>query len=355
MTEAIEDYLWDQSGTPDPEIEHLEVCLLPFRLQPSELAWNQKSASDRSRNDVSNWLSLGKRKWWSATLTVAALAIVGVSLSLHARFHWRPGEPWKVSALSGSPQLDDSHIRNDAGLSVGQVLVTDAEASARIRVASLGVLDVEPNSRVRLVTTNAKRHRIALDYGTISAHMWAPPFSLAIDTPSAALFDLGCAFTLHVEQNGRGIVNVTSGWVEFATASRTVVVPAGAEAITRPELGPGTPYFSDASPAFKTVVAEFDSHADDDSIRAAALQSIIDGAGARDALTLLSLLNQVSRPQRALVLDRLATFVPIPTSYTREDVLDLQEDALDAYWDALHDALHLGNPKSWIKNWKDAR
>jgi hypothetical protein len=350
MTELSEDYLWDKSGRPDPEIEHLEICLSSFRLQPSEFAWNQKTVSDRSRNDASNWPSLGKRIWLPAVLTAAVLAVVTASLTVYARFHWRPGEPWNVNALSGSPQLDGSHIGNHADLSVGQILVTDANASARIRVANLGVVDVEPNSRVRLITTNGKRHRIALDFGTISAHMWAPPFSLAIDTPSATLFDLGCAFTLHVEQNGRGMVNVTSGWVEFQTASRNVVVPAGAEAITRPELGPGTPYFSNAAPAFKAAVAEFDSYPDDQSIRATALQFIVEGARARDALTLLSLLNQVSRPQRALVLDRLASFVPIPATYTREDVLDLQEDALGAYWDALR----LGNPKSWIMNWKDA-
>jgi hypothetical protein len=349
MTEPIEDYLWDKSATPDPEVEHLERLLSTLRLQASEPAWNLEFASNQSPENASSWLSRIKRMWLPAAVTVSLVAMI-LSLSLRARFNWHPGESWRVSALSGSPRLDNLHMAHNADLAVGQILSTDANASARLHAANLGVVDLMPNSRLRLITTNARRHRIALDYGTISVHMWAPPFSLAVDTPSAVLFDLGCAFTLHIEPNGHGVVHVTSGWVEFEGESRKVIIPAGVEAITRPELGPGTPYFSDAAPAFKSKVADFDSHGRDGSIRAEVLQSIIAGARVRDAITLLSLLDQVSRPQRSLILDRLATLVPIPSSYTREDLLDLQEDALDAYWDALQ----LGSPKRWITNWKDA-
>jgi hypothetical protein len=296
------------------------------------------------------WVVLIKQRWLPAGLVFTVLAVTAIVLSVRARFEWRLGEPWKVTVLDGAPHLAGSPMSNRADFVVGQVLTTDGDSRARIRVADLGVVDVGPNSYVRLIATSAKPHRIALDYGTISAHMWAPPFSLAVDTPSAALFDLGCAFTLHVEQNGHGTVYVISGWVEFQTDSRSVIVPAGAEAMTQPELGPGTPYFSDAPPALKAAVAEFDSHPDDDSVRAAALRTILANARSRDALSLLSLMNQLPRPQRAMVLDRLALFVPIPSGYTRDDVLGLNEDAMDAYWKALH----LGDPKSWIMHWKDA-
>jgi len=82
---------------------------------------------------------------------------------------------------------------------VGATLSTDNHSRARVRIASLGVLDVEPDSRLRLLASGEKHHRIALDYGTVSAHMWAPPFSLVVATPSAEVTDLRCAFTLHVE------------------------------------------------------------------------------------------------------------------------------------------------------------
>jgi ferric-dicitrate binding protein FerR (iron transport regulator) len=342
MTEPIQDYLWDKSGTPDQQIERLESLLAQFRSDPQP-AWIHEPLPGRAeRRPV-------KRLWLPAVSALTALVLVTVALAIRTRFEWRPGDPWKVVALSGSPQIAGSLVKARAHFSVGQVLVTDATSRARIRVASLGVVDVEPGSRVRLIATYARRHQIALDYGTISARMWAPPFSLAVDTPSASLFDLGCAFTLHVESGGYGRVQVTSGWVEFETPLRSVIIPAGAEAVTRPELGPGTPYFSDAAPAFKAAVSTFDSHPDNDGARAAALVSILADARPHDALTLLSLFNQLPPPQRAMVLDRLDEFVQIPDGSSREDVLNLRTDAMDAYWKALH----LGGPKSWLMNWKD--
>jgi ferric-dicitrate binding protein FerR (iron transport regulator) len=342
MTEPTQDYLWDKSGTPDQEIERLESLLAQFRSD-SQPVWIHESLTGRAeRRPV-------KRLWLSAVSALAALVLVSLALAIHARFEWRPGHPWKVVALNGTPQIGSFLVKDRAQFSVGEVLVTDAASRARIRVADLGVVDVEPGSRVRLIATHAKRHQIALDYGTISARMWAPPFSLAVDTPSASLFDLGCAFTLHVESGGYGTVQVTSGWVEFETRLRSVIIPAGAEAVTRPELGPGTPYFSDDTPTFKTAVSAFDNHPEDDGARAAAVASILANAHSHDALTLLSLLNQLPLPQRAMVLDRLAVFVPIPDGYSREDVLNLRTDAMDAYWKALH----LGSPKSWFMNWKD--
>jgi ferric-dicitrate binding protein FerR (iron transport regulator) len=342
MSEPTQNYLWDKSDTPDQEIERLESLLAQFRSDPPT-TWIHEPLPDRAeRRPV-------KRLWLSAVFALAALVLVSVALSIHARFEWRPGDPWKIVALNGTPQIGRSLVKNRAQFSVGQILVTDAASRARIRVADLGVVDVEPGSRVRLIATHAKRHQIALDYGTISARMWAPPFSLAVDTPSASLFDLGCAFTLHVESGGYGIVQVNSGWVEFETPLRSVIIPAGAEAVTRPELGPGTPYFSDATPTFKTAVSAFDSHPEDDGARAAALASVLANARSQDALTLLSLLNQLPLPQRAMVFDRLVVFVPIPDGYSREDVLNRRTDAMDAYWKALH----LGSPKSWLMNWKD--
>ena len=344
MTEPTGDYLWDKSGAPDPEIERLESLLAQFRSESHQPAWIHVPSPVRIEK------SPVKRLCLSAAFALVALALVTVALAIRARFEWRPGEPWKVIALNGSPQIAGSLVRDHAHFSVGQTLVTDAASRARIRVAGLGVVDVEPGSRLRLVATHAKRHQIALDYGTIAARMWAPPFSLTVDTPSASLFDLGCAFVLHIESGGYGTVQVTSGWVEFETPSRSVIIPAGAGAVTRPELGPGTPYFSDATPAFKTAVSAFDSHPKDDSVRVRALASVLANARSHDALTLLSLLNRLPLSQRAVVLDRLAVFVPIPDGYSHEDVLNLHTDAMDAYWKALH----LGSPKSWLMKWKDA-
>jgi hypothetical protein len=348
MNEPMKDYLWDRSGEPDPDIDRLESLLVQFRLQSTELRWDRLPELNEGERRPAPSRSVVRRMSLPASIVFAAVALVAFALTVRARFDWRPGEAWRVVALSGSPRIAGS-IAKDARLPVGGTLVTDEASRARLRVAGVGVIDVEPNSRLRLVATDTKRHRLALDYGTLEAHMWAPPFTLGVETPSAALFDLGCAFTLHIEPNGYGTVTVTSGWVDFKTPSKSTLVPAGAEAATRPGLGPGTAYFSDAAPEFKSAIAAFDSNQEESVVRAQALDTILATARARDAFTLVSLLKQIPREQRVPVADRLAVFVPIPAGYTREDIIDLRMDAMNEYWNQLH----LSSPKSWIMNWKD--
>ena len=346
MTEAVNTYLWDKSGTATPEIERLESMLSGFRYQPQPLAWDRLSAMDAPRPRFSGWR-------WQLAVAAAAVVLIAVALSIRSRFEWRPGEPWRVAAVSGSPRISDVVFSGTARLPVGQILETDATSRARLHVASLGVIDVEPGTRLRLTATTAKRHTVALDYGTISARMWAPPFSLDIETESAAVFDLGCAFTVHAEPGGYGTVHVTSGWIEFEDAARSILVPAGGEAVTRPGLGPGTPYFTDAPLELRMAIAQYDSHAGDLNARAAALDRILSSARLRDAFTLLNLFHEVTPEQRPRVLDRMAAFVPIPTGYTRDDLLSMRQDAVAAYWNAVHVALHLDNPKSWVMKWRD--
>src|ERR1700728_2651059 len=143
MTESTQNYLWDKSGTPDQEIERLESLLAQFRSDPLP-PWIHKTLPGRAeRRPVI-------RQWLSAVFALAALVLVSVALLIRARFEWRPGDPWKVVALKGTPQIGSTLVKNRAHFSVGQILVTDAASRARIRVADLGVVDVERGSRVRL-------------------------------------------------------------------------------------------------------------------------------------------------------------------------------------------------------------
>ena len=338
MIEPTIEYLWNKAGAPDREVERLETLLGPYGIQPSQLMWQDAAVATRR----------APRPLWFALLTAAALIIVAVVI--RERFSWQPGEPWTVDLLAGRPQIAGVMVATRGKLAVGQAIETDSASRARIHVAKLGVIDIEPSSRIRLITTSEEHHRIRLERGTISAHMWAPPFSLAVDTPSAVLFDLGCAFVLHVEEDGHGIVSVSSGWVEFQTPSRNVIIPEGARAETIPEIGPGTPYLPDATAAFKAAVASFDINPNDEPARADAIRLVLANARPHDGLTLLNLLNEVTPQQREMIVDRLKQLVPLPSGYTQSEMVNLQTDALNSYWKALH----LGSPKSWTMKWKDA-
>jgi hypothetical protein len=338
----MDSYLWDRSGPPDPEVQELEKALAVFRYVPPPL--RQRAPSD----DLSP-IRFPRPSRLPFVLAAAAAILLAGFFAFRARLSWRADRPWKVAAVAGNPVAGAAGIHGSGELAVGQTLETDARSRAHLQIGNIGSITVGPESRVRLLATRTRHHRIALDYGSIEAKTWAPPFSFAVETPSSSLFDLGCAFTLRVDRNGYGVVHVDAGWVQFEYGDRTSIVPAGADAITRPKLGPGTAFFRDARPEFQDALASFDNSPEGSESQARSLDRLLASARPRDALTLLNLLRQTNRRDRERVLDVLDRLLPIPEGVSRQELLELQTAALDRYWSELG----LGNPKSWIMRWRD--
>ena len=223
-------------------------------------------------------------------------------------------------------------------------MVTDSVSQARIDVAAIGEVTVDPDSRVRLVATRDGHHQLALEHGTLHALITAPPGQFIVSTPSATATDLGCAYTLHVDEDGTGLLSVTAGWVALTLNGRESLVPAGASSRTHPTLGPGTPWYEDADEEFRDAVYELD-FSSDAVRRAAALRLVLARAEAGHAVTLWHLIRRVDAADRAAVVDALEDQVAMPPGVTRAAVLKLDAAALEEWWNALG----LGEASWWRK------
>jgi hypothetical protein len=348
------DYLWDPSGQPDPEIQKLEISLSRFRHNrptphfPADLFAERPPAWWRQLP-----LSLSTARLAAATLVILSIAS-GLWLSLAPWIPLATRDAWQVQLSDTSQQKASQHpegteagIAKSAWLRVGETLETGVDSSASIAVAQIGRLEVEPMTRLRLLQSATGRKRIALDRGTIHATIWAPPGQFVVDTPSAVAVDLGCMYTLHVDESGSGILHTTLGWVGFHRNGRESFIPAGAACPTHVQSGPGTPYFEDASEAFRSALSRLDSAATDSAARKAALGTVLHEARPRDALTLWHLLSRVTNLERAAVYDRFAALVPPPPGVTRDSILRLDRAALDSWWNTLD----LGDVSLW-RHWE---
>jgi hypothetical protein len=331
-----DDYLWDGSGEPDPEVQKLEKVLGRFRHdRPApffEHVVEVRPAKTRPRF-LNFPLSL-------AFGAAAAILLVAVTLILFLRSRPVPnlGPAWDVARLEGAPRVGSKAIRGNAAvgkLGVGQTLETDSSSRAAITFDETGRVEVERSSRLRLVTNSPGHKRLSLERGTIRATIWAPPGEFVVDTPSAIAVDLGCVYTLHVDDTGAGLLRTTMGWVGFKLNGHESFIPAGAVCATRPKIGPGTPYFEEATPAFLEALSKFDFGANTPAGRGKLLEIILLDARRNDALTLWHLLSRVSDEDRPRVYDRLATLAPPPEGVTREGVLRLDRQMLDSWWNSL--------------------
>ena len=233
------------------------------------------------------------------------------------------------------------------------MLETDDQSRASLQAEDIGKIEMEPSTRLRLLTMSAGLKRIALDRGTIHAYIWAPAGQFVVDTPSAVTVDLGCAYTLQVDDSGAGLVRTSLGWVGFKLNGHESFIPAGAACATRPKVGPGTPYFEDASSEFRAALARFDFEDSTPQQRAGDLAIILSQSRKRDALTLWHLLARVDEGQRVLVYDRLAALAPPPARVTKEGILRLDQSMLDLWWNALgFDDISVW--RHWERSWSGA-
>jgi hypothetical protein len=168
----------------------------------------------------------------------------------------------------------------------------------------------------------------------MSARIWAPPRLFFVDTPSAVAADLGCAYTLEVDDKGDGRLSVTSGWVALQTKERESIVPAEASCETKLGTGPGTPYFDDSTPEFRQALKTID-FSQDPTAKANALTTMLNQSRPRDTLTLWHLLPRVNDEERVRVYEKITAFAPPPTGVTREGVLTLDQKMLEQWRVAL--------------------
>jgi FecR protein len=350
-----DDYLWDGSGEPDPEIQKLESTLGRFR--------HNRPAPD-FRDLVRTARALPRRHHLRFSFLVASTCLAAAATLTIAVVHYEnslhrisPGEPaWNVATQAGMPQIGADRIGIDGkvgSLREGQTLETDRNSRASITDNATGEVQVDPDTRLRAVESRAGTKRLALERGTIHAQIWAPAGRFVVDTPSAVAVDLGCVYTLHVDDSGAGLLQTSFGWVGFKLDGHESFIPTGAACATHPNSGPGTPYFEDSSSKFREAIVQFDASAATPAEQAAALGTILAQARKRDAFTLWHLLSRVNESDRARVYDRLAALVPPPREVTRDGILHRDRAMLDRWWDELG----LGDIKlwrNWERNWPEA-
>ena len=203
--EMNEDYLWDRSGPPDPEIE---------------AAGAQRSLPLRYRHRGPEAGAAPRRTRWPRA--AAAIGIAAAAALLIATKPSAQNTAWQVAGVRVPPGPGAPNRRQPRTLQAEQVG----------RVESRPHSNCAPPSGKRITTSEAVR---------LHAFIWAPPREFVVDTPSARAVDLGCEYTLNVNAAGDGLLHVEMGWVAFQYEDRESFIPAGAECVTRKRRGRAFP------------------------------------------------------------------------------------------------------------------
>src|SRR4051812_3369086 len=103
-----DDYLWDGSGTPDPDVQRLETLLRPLRSTAPPLDFT-RLRSQQTKSAV----------WTIRYLTplLAAAAAVAIMIALSWQSARRPS--WEVARVDGQPRVGSSPVSGSGRIAVG--------------------------------------------------------------------------------------------------------------------------------------------------------------------------------------------------------------------------------------------
>ena len=309
-----DDYLWDPTAAPDPEIARLEESLRPIRWEPVPL---RDAGLPRGRA----WHRRASFAW----AAIAAVLVIALGIGV-TRVQMRESpQPWSVAARDAHGRAARTPLR------VGDVVETDARSTATVIVGTIGRAELGPGSRLRRLDADAREHRLSLERGTMHAVIDAPPRYFLVETPAALAVDLGCVYMITVDERGNGLLAVEEGEVELDAGAVRAAVLAGNSAAIHAGQGPGLPFPTRATAALRRAVAAYDAAPD----RPATLDSLLAATDARATITLWHLLQRATPDARARVYERLAALAPPPATVTRDRVLRGESGALQRWRTAL--------------------
>ena len=308
-----DDYLWDGSGTPDPEVRRLERLLGGLRHDPA-IPFLAVREVRRPRRVL--------------RFAIAAALLAGAATALVA--HRMSRSAWEVVRVAGGVERtgdepSGERLAGAGSIERGEIVATDSDAEATIRMGDIGRVRLGPGTRVRLERSSPIGHRMELLEGSIDAVTVAPPRLFVVETRAARAVDLGCAYTMAVDSTGAGTMHVTLGLVSVELGGRTSYVPAGMMSAMRPGRPAGTPFADDATAEVRDAIALLDTlpraAGVGDDARDAALARVLAAARPKDVATLWHLVQRTEGAERALVLRRLLDLTPLPDGVTAKGIL----------------------------------
>jgi hypothetical protein len=266
-------------------------------------------------------------------LTLAASVALAVACAW--MFGWITHDAaTRVVVLDGVPRINAKAFGSRARFRIGQWLETDAQSRARLEVPGVGGVAIEPRSRVRLTEASSTIYRLRLERGALRALISAPAGRFIVDTPSSVAVDLGCAYTLELDEGGGSLLRVSSGLVALSHDQREALIPAGFACASVGPTGGCTPYNVDASAVFQQTIRELDLVAGLIASDNGALARVLDQSRERDAVTLWHLVARTESPARDRVVARLAELVPPPDGVSREGAAAGDRAMLDLWWNS---------------------
>jgi len=240
--------------------------------------------------------------------------------------------PWKVNVISESSQSNKNLLPNF--ISGGEQLVTYKDNFIRITVANKGFIELKGESEIVSINGTQSLNSVLLENGNLKFSPQHDNNLFQLIYNDVKILSINSEFELKAPKNTSATLNVLSNFVEIKFGDIASKIPHNHTLKIFDEYNISIPLITSSSKKFSRLISQFDFQQSDKTLR-----SILSLSKKENAFTLLFMLQKVTPGNKELIITKLQKFFPLPDSITKVDILLLDDEALNTWWQEIYNAI----------------
>ncbi|MBP9095922.1 MAG: FecR domain-containing protein [Ignavibacteria bacterium] len=263
---------------------------------------------------------MAKNWYWFASAAVVLLIVSVALISYSSKnvFSVEEMSNWKLISLKGGAFVNG--VKSDK-VNIGDWIQTDSVSSVVLKIANVGDVSIEPNTKVRFIQSDGNISRIEVLYGTVNAST-SQADKFVLQASNMRVQDKGGSYSFKVDDKGNGVIYVNNGVANVESGNKSAVVTDGKFCLYKPEYGIGVPFRKDAKPEFQDALFQYDFN----NGGAPSIYYAMANAGPEDYASLVNLIPRVDNQTKYLVLNKLGKLAPQMMPTINIDSLDDYDD-----------------------------
>jgi hypothetical protein len=233
---------------------------------------------------------------------------------------------WSVIIDSGTPVINNKPISSAIDLSAGDIIRTDGLSSATIGITNVARINLNGNTTFKRLKDDFSAQLLA---GSLNIIEYGQKEGLSLEVPEATIknFDQRANYSVDVDKRGNTVVRLQAGRLRVNSSRDIIIFPKHYSIRILKGGGVGIPYYTDSESALGQLLEEYLFNGK----RGTTLNKILNLSTKKEAITLWNLLQRVKPKHKIEVYEKLYELVPHPNSIMKNNILNLEQNALQSW------------------------
>ena len=258
------------------------------------------------------------------------LVFVGVAFSVFYFYQKIDNTfPWKVNVISESSQPDKKLLPNF--ISEDEQLVTYKNNFIRITVANKGFIELKGECEIASIKGTQSNNSISFIKGDLKFSPLHDNDLFQLEYNDVTIRSKNSEFQIKTYDKKPTTLNILTNTIEIEYVGKVSKIPFNHTIQVLDKRNLSIPLITSSSKKYTRLVNQFNIQQNDKTIR-----SIINTSKKDNAFTLFFMLQNVEPLYKELIIERLQKFFPLPDSITKVNILLLDQNSLNAWWEEIY-------------------